>query len=110
MGDEYICRLSSAALPKAAKPLQPGLRPVGNAPLLVLRTTSPGGGSLLSVHPSANLSSTKRRTAITSPSGGSTAAGGDRGAFHSPVRAVGLLSLRPSGRLYGFIKNVAASD
>ena len=44
-------RLSAAALPTAVKTKQPGLRPDGNAPLLVLRTTSPGGGSLLYAYP-----------------------------------------------------------
>jgi len=47
-GDEFYMPPLVAALPETAKTVQPGLRPAGNAPLLVLRTTSPGGGSLLS--------------------------------------------------------------
>ena len=52
--------------------------------------TSPGGGGLLSASLSANLSHSLLSAAKTSPSGGSTAAGGDRGAFPTPA-----------GRLYG---------
>ena len=70
----------------AAKTVQPGLRPVGNAPLLVLRTTSPGGGSLLSAFLSANLSQSLYSAAKISPSGGDAAAGGRRGAFSSRRR------------------------
>ena len=42
-GDEFYMPPLAAALPEAAKTVQPGLQPVGNAPLWVLRTTSPKG-------------------------------------------------------------------
>ena len=44
-GDEYICRLSAAALPEAAKTEQPRLRRAGNAPLLP--TAPPPEGEVL---------------------------------------------------------------
>ena len=73
--------------------------PIENAPLWVLRTTSPGGGSLFSASLSANLCCSFYSAARISPSGGDAAAGGRRGAFSSrhrrgcevfpsPVRAV----------------------
>ena len=59
--------------------------------LRIVFACHPGGGGLLSASLSANLSHSLLSAAKTSPSGGSTAAGGDRGAF--PM---------PTGRLYGF--------
>jgi len=44
-----------------------------------------------------------------SPSGGDAAAGGRRGAFPRAEGAVGLFSLRPPGRLYGFIHTSGAA-
>ena len=68
-----------------------------------LRGLPPKGGSLLSAFLSANLSQSLYSAARISPSGEDAAAGGRRGAFPTPVRAVCLFSPRPSGRLYGFI-------
>ena len=76
----------AAVLPEAAKTVQPGLRPVGNAPLWVLRTTSPGGGSLFPASLSANLCHSFYSAARISPSGGDAAKGGRRGAFPSRHR------------------------
>ena len=45
-GDESYMPPLVAVLPEAAKTVQPGLRPAGNAPLLVLRTTFPPEGEL----------------------------------------------------------------
>ena len=59
--------------------------------LRIVFACHPGGGGLLSASLSANLSRSLLSAAKTSPSGGSTAAGGDRGAFPTPA-----------GRLYGF--------
>ena len=101
--DLFKCRLSAAALPAAVKTKQPGFAR-GNAPLSVLRTTSPkgkhvtgfsgrfaplriqflchpGGGSLIYAYPCANLSRSLYSAAKISPSGGEAAEGGRRGAF-----------------------------
>ena len=48
--------------------------------------TSPGGGGLLSAYPCDNLSCSIYRRWKTSPFGGSTSEGGDRGAFPSRQR------------------------
>ena len=61
----------------------------------------PGGGGLLSASPCANLSCSFYRGAKTSPSGGSTAVGGDRGAFPRAAGAVVWFS-PPEGRVACF--------
>ena len=63
--------------------------------------TSPGGGGLLSASLSANLSHSLLSAAKTSPSGGSTAAGGDRGAFPTPAGRLYGLSAADRRHLYG---------
>ena len=63
--------------------------------------TSPGGGGLLSASLNANLSRSLLSAAKTSPSGGSTAAGGDRGAFPTPAGRLYGLSAADRRHLYG---------
>ena len=78
--------------------VQPGLWPVGNAPLLVLTPhLSPGGGTLLYASLCANLSCSLHSAARISPSGGDAAAGGRRGAFPSRRRR-GLPVFPPPAR------------
>ena len=57
-------------------------------PLQIQFLCHPGGGSLLSAFLSANLCRSFYSAARISPSGGDAAAGGRRGAFPSPARAV----------------------
>ena len=63
-----------------------GLRPWKCTPIPACGGTSPGGGSLLSAYPCANLSRSLHSAARISPSGGEAAAGGRRGAFPSRQR------------------------
>ena len=92
-GDEIYMPPAAATLPEAAKAKQPRLRRAGNAPLWVLRTTSPGGGKFALLSASELISISRHKGAKTSPSGGGAV--GRRGAFQAPDRAVGLFS---SGR------------
>ena len=57
----------------------------------------PGGGDLLNATLFSFISCTKSRAAKTSPFGGSTAAGGDRGAFPRALGAVCLFSIARQG-------------
>ena len=67
------------ALPAAAKTFTTALRPLEMHPFCLRHL--PRRGGLLSAYPCANLSRSLYCAAKTSPSGGSTAVGGDRGAF-----------------------------
>ena len=51
---------------------------------------------------SGNLSNTRVRAAKTSPSGGSTAEGGDRGAFSTGASPVCMFSFRAKGAVLRF--------
>ena len=75
----------------------------GNAPLLVLRTTSPGGGSFSDAIDRATKVSTRESIEQISPSGGDAAAGGRRSAFPRAIGAVVWFSLARKGDYKGFI-------
>ena len=101
--------------PAGGKTIQPGFargkqanRPAGdgNAPLLPPAAASPPEGEICStVSFSANLSCSLCRGWKTSPSGGSTAVGGDRGAFPTGASPVGLFSFARQGGCLGLIKS-----
>ena len=89
-----------------------GLRPWKCTPIPAFGGTSPGGGSLLSAYPCANLSRSLHNAARISPSGGDAATGGRRGAFPRPqggcmvfqrAKRVWHVFPRAKTRLYGFI-------
>ena len=95
-GDEYVCCLA------AAKTVQPGLRPVGNAPLF------PYGDfprrRKFALCPAFELISiSKHSAAKTSPSGGGAV--GRRGAFPRAIGPVVWFSLARKGGCKGFIHN-----
>ena len=115
--------LWAAALPKAAKTVQPGMRPIGNAPLFpygdfhlkvkrltmicaslsllqIMFAVHPGGGSLLSASLSANLCRSLYSAARISPSG--AAKGGRRGAFPTRQRRGWLVFPSPARAVVWF--------
>ena len=98
---------------QAKDKLRPTWRPSAGSPqqkctpILAYGGTFPGGGSLLSAFLSANLCHSFYSGAKTSPSGGGAV--GRRGAFPTPVRAVGLFSPAHQGGCEGFIIRGAPS-
>ena len=95
-GDEYVCCLA------AAKTVQPGLRPVGNAPLFPYGDF-PRRGKFALCPAFELISISKHSAAKTSPSGGGAV--GRRGAFPRAIGAVVWFSLARKGGCKGFIHN-----
>ena len=99
-GDEYVCCLA------AAKTVQPGLRPVGNAPLFPYGDF-PRRGKFALCPAFELISISKHSAAKTSPSGGGAV--GRRGAFPRAIGAVVWFSLARKGGCKGFIHNGGAA-
>ena len=68
-GDEYICRLSAAALPEAAKTIQPGFAHWKCTPIPAYGGTSPGGGKFTLRSALEPISTSKHSAAKICPSG-----------------------------------------
>ena len=90
LGDEFICRLSAAALPIGSENQTTSLRSWKCTPSAY--GTSPGGGGLLSASLSANLSRSLYSSARSSPFGGKVVRQHQKG----------CISLAPKARLACF--------
>ena len=82
-GDEMYCRLSAAALPEAAKTIQPGCARWKCTPIPAYGGTSPGGGKFTLRSALEPISTSKHSAAKICPSGEDVV--GRRGAFPSPA-------------------------
>ena len=87
---------AAAALPEAAKTKQPRLQRAGNAPLSPPAAVLPPKGE--TTHYDLCVASLLQIMFAVHPSGGSTAAGGDRGAFPTrPRRGLPVFPARQGG-------------